>query len=83
MLKIRRAVRDDATRIMLVRRQAILAKAAAHYDQVILNDWAGAPDVTDRVAHIRKKNLRSKLYRCGCRSRRRNHRLCDGGPFQK
>jgi GNAT superfamily N-acetyltransferase len=55
MLKIRRAVRVDATRMMLVRRQAILSKAAAHYDQVILNDWAGAPDVTDRVAHIRKK----------------------------
>jgi GNAT superfamily N-acetyltransferase len=55
MLKIRRAIRDDATRIMLVRRQAILAKAAAHYDQVILNDWAGAIDITDRVARIRKK----------------------------
>jgi GNAT superfamily N-acetyltransferase len=55
MLKIRRAVRDDATRMMLVRREAILAKAATHYDQVTLNDWAGTPDVTDRVAHIRKK----------------------------
>jgi GNAT superfamily N-acetyltransferase len=55
MLKIRRAVRDDATPMMLVRREAILAKAAAHYDQIILNDWAGAPDMADRVAEIRKK----------------------------
>jgi GNAT superfamily N-acetyltransferase len=55
MLKIRRAVRDDATRIMLVRREAILAKAAVHYDQLILNDWAGSIDITDRVAHIKKK----------------------------
>jgi hypothetical protein len=55
MLKIRRAVRDDATRIMLVRREAILTKAAAHYDQVILNDWAGTTDIADRVSRIRKK----------------------------
>jgi GNAT superfamily N-acetyltransferase len=55
MLKIRRAVRDDATRIVLARREAILAKAADHYDQLTLNDWAGTIDITDRVAHIRKK----------------------------
>jgi GNAT superfamily N-acetyltransferase len=55
MLKIRRAVRDDATPMMLVRREAILAKAADHYDQIILNDWAGAPDITDRVAQTKKK----------------------------
>jgi GNAT superfamily N-acetyltransferase len=55
MLKIRRAVRDDATPMMLVRREAILAKATAHYDPVILNDWAGAYDTMDRVAHIGKK----------------------------
>jgi GNAT superfamily N-acetyltransferase len=55
MLKIRRAARDDATPMMLVRRKAIVAKAAAHYDQMILNDWAGAIDITDRVAHIKQK----------------------------
>ena len=54
MLKIRRAVRDDATQMMLVRREAILAKAAAHYDPVTLNDWAGT-DITDRVARIRQR----------------------------
>jgi GNAT superfamily N-acetyltransferase len=55
MLKIRPAVRADATRIMLVRREAILAKAAAHYDQAILSDWADAMDTSDRVARIRKR----------------------------
>jgi hypothetical protein len=55
MLKIRRAVRDDATRIMQVRREAILAKAATHYDRAILNDWADAMDASDRVARIGKR----------------------------
>ncbi|WP_291572813.1 GNAT family N-acetyltransferase [Bradyrhizobium sp.] len=40
--------------MMLVRREAILAKAAAHYDPATLNDWAGT-DITDRVTRIRKK----------------------------
>jgi Acetyltransferase (GNAT) domain len=55
MLKIRRAVRADATQIMLVRREAILAKATTHYDQAILNDWADAMDASDRVARIGKR----------------------------
>jgi Acetyltransferase (GNAT) domain len=45
VLKIRPAVRDDATEIARVRREAILSKAAGHYDQTILHDWAGAGDV--------------------------------------
>jgi L-amino acid N-acyltransferase YncA len=40
MLKIRRAVRNDARDILLVRREAILSKAARHYDRATLNAWA-------------------------------------------
>ena len=42
MLKIRLAVREDATEILRVRREAVLAKAASHYAPEILNDWAHA-----------------------------------------
>lgn len=42
--KIRSAVRGDVTAIVRVRREAILASAASHYDPVILNDWADAAD---------------------------------------
>jgi hypothetical protein len=54
-LEIRRAVHNDATEIMHVRREAILAKAAAHYDQAILKDWADAIEAPDRVALIERK----------------------------
>jgi hypothetical protein len=43
-LEIRAARRDDAADIMHVRREAILAKAASHYDPVTLMDWADAAD---------------------------------------
>jgi hypothetical protein len=43
-LEIRAAVRSDVAEIMRVRRGAILAKAASHYDPVIVNDWADAAD---------------------------------------
>jgi Acetyltransferase (GNAT) domain len=43
-LEIRAAVRADAAEIIRVRREAILAKAASHYDPVIVNDWADAAD---------------------------------------
>ena len=43
-LEIRRAVHGDATAMMRVRSEAILAKAASHYDQTILQDWADAGD---------------------------------------
>lgn len=49
MLKIRLAARDDAAEILLVRREAVLAKAASHYDPAILNDWAHAVDA-ERIA---------------------------------
>jgi hypothetical protein len=45
VLKIRPAVRDDVAEIARVRREAILSKAAGHYDQTILHDWADAVDV--------------------------------------
>ncbi len=54
-LKIRIALRGDATEIMWVRREAILAKAASHYDQIIVNEWAGAMDDPDRAARIGKQ----------------------------
>jgi hypothetical protein len=47
--KIRSAVRGDVTEIVQARREAILAKAAGHYDPVILNDWANAGD-QERIA---------------------------------
>jgi Acetyltransferase (GNAT) domain len=43
-LEIRAAVRSDVAEIIRVRREAILSKAASHYDPVILNDWADAAD---------------------------------------
>ncbi|MET0679004.1 MAG: GNAT family N-acetyltransferase [Bradyrhizobium sp.] len=43
--KIRTAVRSDAATIHFVRREAILAKSASHYDPVILYDWADAGDI--------------------------------------
>jgi hypothetical protein len=54
-LEIRSAIRDDATEIVRVRREAILAKAAAHYDRAILNDWADAMPIEDRVARIAQR----------------------------
>jgi hypothetical protein len=45
IVKIRPAVGDDAAEIARVRREAILSKAAGHYDQTILHDWADAGDV--------------------------------------
>jgi hypothetical protein len=47
--KIRPAVRNDAAKILQVRREAVLVKAASHYDRAILNDWANAVDAA-RIA---------------------------------
>jgi hypothetical protein len=41
-LEIRTALRADVPDIIRVRREAILSKAAGHYDPVTLNDWADA-----------------------------------------
>jgi len=57
-LEIRIARRADVDDIMRVRREAILAKAASHYDPVTLNDWAGAADA-DRTA----KRISDPYYR--------------------
>lgn len=54
-LEIRPAVPNDATAIVRVRREAIVAKAAIHYDQAIVNNWADATDATDRIAQIERK----------------------------
>src|SRR5665213_2802881 len=50
-LKIRPAVGGDAAEIVRVRREAILSKAATHYDQTILHDWADSAD----LGRIRKR----------------------------
>jgi GNAT superfamily N-acetyltransferase len=55
ILQIRPAVRGDAVEITRARREAILAKAGSHYDQVIVQEWAGAMDASDRVARIGKQ----------------------------
>ena len=51
-LKIRLAALHDATAIAHVRRQAILSKAATHYDQALLIAWADATNFPDRVRHF-------------------------------
>jgi putative acetyltransferase len=53
-LEIRTAVQSDATEIVHVRREAILSKAASHYDQAIVEDWADAMDAADRIARIER-----------------------------
>ena len=55
VLEIRRAVPNEATAIVLVRREAILSKAKTHYDQAILDDWADAMGASERVARIERK----------------------------
>jgi hypothetical protein len=55
VLEIRRAVPNEATAIVLVRREAILSKAKTHYDRAILDDWADAMGSSERVARIERK----------------------------
>ena len=57
-LEIRAARRDDADDIMRVRREAILAKAASHYDPVTLNDWADAGDAGRTAKRISDPDYR-------------------------
>jgi putative acetyltransferase len=54
-MTIRRAVHADVTAMVRVRREAILAKAASHYDQATLNDWARPADDADRAARFGQK----------------------------
>lgn len=53
MLKLRPAAAADAAQIIRVRREAILAKAASHYDECRLTDWVA--DAADHIARIRRE----------------------------
>jgi hypothetical protein len=50
--EIRVAASSDATKIAHVRREAILSKAITHYDEAIVNAWADATDLAERVDQI-------------------------------
>jgi hypothetical protein len=65
LLKIRTAVRDDAMQIMRVRREAILSKAASHYGQVILHDWADAADAGRIAKQISDPDYRVLVAEAG------------------
>ena len=54
MVKIRPATRSDATAMLLVRREAVLSKAAAHYAQATLRAWA-AEATPHRVARLERQ----------------------------
>ena len=51
-LEIRLAGHSDASGMARVRREAILSKATSHYDLAIVNDWADAIDLPDRINRI-------------------------------
>lgn len=54
MLKIRAAIHNDATPMMLLHREAIFLKASASYDTNTLNAWA--PGATpDRIARVEEE----------------------------
>jgi GNAT superfamily N-acetyltransferase len=63
--KIRSAVRGDVTEIVQARREAILARAASHYDPVILNDWADAADVGRIAKRISDPDYRTLVAEAG------------------
>jgi hypothetical protein len=50
--KIRVAGHHDASGIARLRREAILAKAVAHCDDALVNDWA---DASERVMQIKRR----------------------------
>ena len=58
-VEIRTARRADVADIMRVRREAILAKAASHYDSVTLNDWADAADAGRMAKRISDPGYRA------------------------
>jgi hypothetical protein len=64
-LEIRAAVCTDAAEIIRVRREAILAKAASHYDLVIVNDWADAADAGRMVKRISDPDYRALVAEAG------------------
>jgi Acetyltransferase (GNAT) domain len=64
-LEIRAAVRSDVDDIMRVRREAILSKAAGHYDPVTLNDWADAADAGRMTKRISDPDYRALVAEAG------------------
>jgi GNAT superfamily N-acetyltransferase len=64
-LNIRAAVRNDATEILRVRREAVLARAASHYDPSILNDWATAIDAGRIAKKISDSDYRVLVAEAG------------------
>ena len=64
-LGIRIARRGDAAGLVRVRRESILAKAAAHYDPVTLNDWADAPDAGRTAKRISDPDYRVLVAEAG------------------
>jgi L-amino acid N-acyltransferase YncA len=58
-LEIRAALRSDVVDIMRVRREAIVSKAASHYDPVTLNDWADAGDAVRTAKRISDPDYRA------------------------
>jgi hypothetical protein len=65
ILEIRIARRADVADIMKVRREAILAKAAGHYDPVIVNDWADAADAGRTAKRISDPDYRALVAEAG------------------
>ena len=63
--KIRSAVRGDVTAIVQVRREAILARAASHYDPVLLNDWAEAGNAGRIAKRISDPDYRTLVAEAG------------------
>lgn len=63
--KIRAAVGNDAADILLVRREAVLAKAVSQYDPVILNDWANAVDAACIARQISDPDYRVLVAEAG------------------
>ena len=63
--KIRPAVRNDAAEILRVRQEAVLAKAASHYDLEILNDWANAVDAGRIAKQISDPDYRVLVAEAG------------------
>jgi Acetyltransferase (GNAT) family len=57
--EIRAARLDDVDDIVRARREAILAKAAGHYDAVTLNDWADAGDASRTAKRISDPDYRA------------------------
>src|SRR5258708_20305474 len=65
ILEMRTARCADVADIMHVRREAILSKAASHYDPVTLNDWAEAGDAGRTAKRISDPDYRVLVVEAG------------------